>query len=79
MVQPLANGDHVLVEGPIAIVPRPIVVIALAKDTTESQLFYWLPGRNITYCWYGYVPPIWVGFWLLNFLNKGIIFIKFPI
>ena len=37
----------------------------------------WLIG--ITYCWYRYVPPIRVGFWPLSSLNKGIIFIKFPI
>ena len=53
---------------------------------THSELFLkvFFPGRGgyITYCWYGYVPPIWVGLWPLNSLKQGYnfhVFTKLPI
>ena len=36
-------------------------------------------GGYITCCGYGYVPPIWVGFWAQNSLNKGPFFGRFSI
>ena len=36
-------------------------------------------GGNITCRGYGYVPPIWVGFWVQNSLNKGPFFGKFSL
>ena len=36
-------------------------------------------GGNITCCGYGYVPPIWVGIWVQNSLNKGPFSADFPL
>ena len=36
-------------------------------------------GGYITCLGYGYVPPVWVGFWAPNSLNKGPFFGRFSI